>query len=107
MAKYPVASRADQVRTMSFGTTLRALTSKGSNLIVTSPANPKLDPPHKNQPQERSLPDLTDIIEFLERIQCSHPFIQRIAIRLYSWAKGIDQRHLYRIASIRSERGAL
>jgi len=57
--------------------------------------------------QERSLPDLTDIIEFLERIQCSHPSIQRIAIRLYSWAKGIDQRHLYRIASIRSERGAL
>jgi hypothetical protein len=35
-----------------------------------------------------------------------HPSVQRIATHLYSWAKGIDQRHLYRIASIHSERGA-
>jgi hypothetical protein len=50
-----------------------------------------------------SLPSLTDLIEFLERIQRSHPIIQRIAIRLYARFTGIDQRHLYHIADIRFE----
>lgn len=54
-------------------------------------------------PEARSLPSLTDIIDFLEQVERSHPFIQRIAIRLYSWAKGIDQLHLYQIASIHFE----
>jgi len=49
---------------------------------------------------ERSLPALTDIIEFLERIERLHPFIQRITIKLYSWAKSIEQIHLRQIASL-------
>lgn len=48
-----------------------------------------------------SLPSLTNLIEFLERIQRSHPIIQRIAIRLYASFTGIDQEHLYHIAEIR------
>lgn len=49
---------------------------------------------------ERSLPALTDIVEFLERIERLHPFIQRIAIKLYSWAKSVDQIHLHQIATL-------
>lgn len=49
---------------------------------------------------ERTLPALTEAIEFLERIQRANPFLQRIALRLYGFVLGIDQRHLYRIASI-------
>ena len=55
-------------------------------------------PPSGNQD---SFASLTDTIEFLEWIKQFAPFVQRIAISLYSWAKGIDQHHLYRIASIR------
>lgn len=64
--------------------------------------------PYLNLPQasaqslrERSLPDLTEIVEFLERIERAHCFIQRIAIFIYSLVKGINELHLYRIASIR------
>mgnify|MGYP001507314033 CR=1 FL=1 len=48
----------------------------------------------------QSLPSLTETIEFLERIERSHPFIQRIAIALYSWARRVDQQHLNRIRAI-------
>lgn len=51
----------------------------------------------------RSLPSLTDTIEFLEQIERSHPIIQQIALRFYGWVKGVEQQHLRRIATIRLE----
>lgn len=73
--------------------------SKSDNLIVpTTPAS-------EQYLEARSLPSLTDLIEFLERIQRLHPIIRRTAIRLYTKFTGIDQQHLDRIAKIRSDLG--
>lgn len=73
--------------------------SKSDNLIVpTTPAS-------EQYLEARSLPSLTDLIGFLERIERSHPIIQRIAIRLYARFTGIDQRHLHHIADIRKAAG--
>jgi len=78
-------------------------------IFATTPHTAKARKTHYlNLPQasaqslrKRSLPDLTEIVEFLERIEKAHCLIQRIAIFIYSLVKGINELHLYRIASIR------
>lgn len=59
------------------------------------------NPAAKQVSNTQPLPSLTETIEFLEKIERSHPLIQRIALVLYSWAKNVDQAHLHRIRAIR------
>ena len=60
---------------------------------------PELSPADSTSKIERDLPLLTEAIEFLEWIERSHPFMQQIALRLYSWVKRVEQQDLRQIAN--------